>query len=407
VADTVVAAVAIEAAFKTHPGRDPDKQVNEDACAQASTPLGHLCVVCDGMGGHVGGKEASNLAVRTIVERLRDASPNEKPAQALREAILEANRKIRALPGDDPSGRPGSTVVAILVHPRGTEVAHVGDSRCYHLHSAQIRQVTKDHSMVQEMVDRGLLTPGEAKSHPEANKITRALGMDSSVDVEVRSEPIAHVSGDAFVLCTDGLCDLVDTSDILRIVGSAPPAQSAGQLVDLANARGGYDNITVLVARLKESANAGREPLAPTVAQTAAPAAAPGRGATAIGSAPGPSVPPDSAAAPRRSRLTLAIGIVLGVTALGIAIAMIVTSLEGRGGARRKTASTVDLGANPFVVPTTTMGAGADAAAILEPRPAPSDSIPPIPTGDLPPLAPTTPPLAPLGTSTRRPHRNH
>jgi protein phosphatase len=351
------------------------------------------------MGGHVGGKEASNLAVTTIVEWLRAASPSAIPSHALREAIEEANRKIRALFSDETGGRPGSTVVAILVHPRGTEIAHVGDSRCYHLHSAQIRQVTKDHSMVQEMVDRGLLTPAEAKAHPEANKITRALGMDASIAVDVRSEPIAHVSGDTFVLCTDGLCDLVDTSDILRIVGSAPPAQSAGQLVDLANARGGYDNITVLVARVKESANVGREPIAPTVAQTAVVAP------VVPASPPGPmaggrpvSLPPESSASVPRSKLTLAIALVLGIAALGIAIAMLVTLLEGRGGAHHRTVPREELDANPFVTSPRTATSDGDASP-LEPQPAPSEGAPPVPTTDLPPLAPI-PTAAPQ-------HRHH
>jgi protein phosphatase len=283
--------------------------------------------------------------------------------------------------------------VAILVHPRGTEVAHVGDSRCYHLHAAQIRQVTKDHSMVQEMVDRGLLTPAEAKAHPEANKITRALGMDSSIDVEVRAEPVAHVSGDSFILCTDGLCDLVEPAEILRIVGSAPPSQSAGQLVDLANARGGYDNITVLVAKVKESAGAVREPVAPTVVQTAVQSAAPApppKGATT-------SVPPESLVPSGRSRGTLYVGVALGVVGVGVAIAMIVGALSDRGGAHHRHARQVEpASATPLLSSSAIAppAAASDAEATLEPKPAPTDAIPPLPTQDLPPLAPAPKPHA-------------
>ena len=142
-------------------------------------------------------------------------------------------------------GRPGSTAVAVLMHARGTEVAHVGDSRAYLVHEGQIFRVTRDHSIVQELVDRGLLTPAQAAHHPDANRITRALGMATEVEAELRPQPVHHVAGDAFVLCSDGLCDLVEDHEILAIVGAEPAAQAVGKLVDLANARGGHDNVTV------------------------------------------------------------------------------------------------------------------------------------------------------------------
>ena len=108
--------------------------------------------------------------------------------------------------------------------------------------------------MVQEMVDRNLIRAEDAAKHPDANKILRALGIAKDVEVDVRPEPIAYVAGDVFILCSDGLSDLVEPAEILQIAGSHPPAQAAGQLVDLANARGGHDNITVLIVRMKGSA---------------------------------------------------------------------------------------------------------------------------------------------------------
>ena len=246
--------VAVEIASRTDPGRDPDKQVNEDAAAHAEVTLGLLAVVCDGMGGHAGGKEASELAVKTILEIMQAASEKTAPRDALRVAIEEANSRVWSMPTNEGGYRPGSTVVAILAHMGGVEIAHVGDSRIYLVHSGAITQVTKDHSMVQEMVDRNLIKQEEAANHPDANKIMRALGIAKEVAVELRPEPVAHVAGDVFILCSDGLSDLVNPSEILDIAGSRPPAQAAGQLVDLANARGGHDNITAMIVRMKGSA---------------------------------------------------------------------------------------------------------------------------------------------------------
>ena len=247
---------AVELAVRTDAGRDPDKQVNEDASADAECTLGLLAVVCDGMGGHAGGKEASELAVKTILEVVQAATEKTQPRDALRVAIEEANRRVFGMPTNEGGYRPGSTVVAVLAHPGGAEIAHVGDSRVYLVHAGAITQVTKDHSMVQEMVDRNIIKAEDAAQHPDANKIMRALGIAKEVDVEVRPEPIAYVAGDVFILCSDGLSDLVSAGEILDVAGSKPAAQAAGQLVDLANARGGHDNITVMIVRMKGSATA-------------------------------------------------------------------------------------------------------------------------------------------------------
>jgi serine/threonine protein phosphatase PrpC len=267
---------AVEVAERSDPGRDPEKQVNEDACGYEETALGHLAVLCDGMGGHQNGREAATLAVKTILETFSAAKATEEAnagargRELLEQAIVAANERVFELGGTTKHGRPGSTVVAMLLHAGGAEVAHVGDSRCYMIHGTQIFQITKDHSMVQKLVDAQILTPAQAAVHPDANQILRALGSSAEVEVEVRAQTIAHVAGDAFVLCSDGLCDLVDSAEILKLATSAPPAQAAGQLIDLANARGGHDNITVMILRARESVASvrEREALAPTVAQT-------------------------------------------------------------------------------------------------------------------------------------------
>jgi serine/threonine protein phosphatase PrpC len=272
---------AVEIAVRTDPGRDPDKQVNEDASFQKETALGLLAVVCDGMGGHAGGKEASELAIKTIAEIVEAAPAATGAAVALKRAVEEANARIWSMPTAEAGYRPGSTVVAMLIHDGGAEVAHVGDSRLYLAHAGVISQVTRDHSMVQEMVDRNLIRAEDAAKHPDANKILRALGIAKDVEVDVRPEPVVFVTGDVFVLCSDGLSDLVEPAEILQIAGSHPPAQAAGQLVDLANARGGHDNITAMVIRMKASATVAdtgdrtRRGVAKTIPLTAAPSGAP------------------------------------------------------------------------------------------------------------------------------------
>lgn len=341
---------ALEIAVRTDPGRDPDKQVNEDSSLQKETALGLLAIVCDGMGGHAGGKEASELAIETIAEIVVAAPSVTSAPVALSRAIEEANARIWAMPTAEAGYRPGSTVVAMLIHEGGAEVAHVGDSRLYLVHAGAISQVTRDHSMVQEMVDRNLIRAEDAAKHPDANKILRALGIAKEVEVDLRADPIAYVTGDVFILCSDGLSDLVEPAEILQIAGSQPPAQAAGQLVDLANARGGHDNITAMVIRMKASVTATeagdrtRRGVAKTIPLTAHAApmdpsggptgtyvagpAAPRAGAPA-GVAPAPvrmygpiaNLPPASRPSldgGRNRTPVLVIGIVLAVLAVGI-----------------------------------------------------------------------------------------
>ena len=287
---------AVEVATRTDPGRDPDKQVNEDAAITVETALGLLFIVCDGMGGHAGGKEASELASKTIAEIVSAAPAITSTRDALKVAIEEANRRVWSMPTSEGGYRPGSTVETVLAHAGGTDIAHVGDSRIYVVHAGAITQVTKDHSMVQEMVDRNLIRAEDAASHPDANKIMRAIGIAKDVEVDVRPDPIAFVTGDVFILCSDGLSDLVSAGEILDIAGSKPAAQAAGQLVDLANARGGHDNITALVVRMKSSSTATAAPtLVKTMQLTAVEAAS-------------PAAPPEHGSGPRGTLLAAPIG---------------------------------------------------------------------------------------------------
>lgn len=249
--------VVIDFAELSDPGRDPAKQVNEDASSYAETAHGHLAVVCDGMGGHTGGRQASETAIRTVLETARSAPPSEPAPSVLERAIAAAGRAVHAVGGTAPQElRPGSTCVAVLVHEEGADVAHVGDSRVYLVRPSAIQRLTRDHSMVQQMVDAGVLNPEDAAHHPEANKITRALGMTPEVEVEVSPEPVPLAKGDALLLATDGLTDLLSDADILAVVQrrlASGPAVVCQELIALANERGGHDNVTVQVLHVVDA----------------------------------------------------------------------------------------------------------------------------------------------------------
>lgn len=297
--------VVVDFAELSDPGRDPSKQVNEDSAGYAETPLGHLAVVCDGMGGHEAGREASQLAVRTIIEATRAHTPGVPAGLALKQAVERAGRAVYALGGSGASEhRPGSTCVAVLLHPGGAELCHAGDSRAYLIRDGHIQRVTRDHSMVQELVASGMLTPEQALAHPEANKITRALGIAPEVSVEARAEPLGLLRGDVLLLSSDGLTDLVTDPEILDIVRRRLPSGTAAvcqELVGLANSRGGHDNVTVLVLALVE--------LPPQTAArgTVIQDALPMRGATLVegdqgtlsDGAPAPTLFDDGSAGPR------------------------------------------------------------------------------------------------------------
>jgi PPM family protein phosphatase len=259
--DTVVEPeVQVDLAFRTDPGRDPEKQVNEDSGFHTVTRFGTLCVVCDGMGGHANGQDASQAAIAAIQQTFAEAPEGSVGRDLLRTGITLGHERIRALPLAQGEGRSGSTVVAVLLTPHGAEVAHVGDSRVHFVSRGRITQVTRDHSMVQLMVEAGMIKPEEAATHPDANKIMRALGIATTVEVDLRPEPLPFSQGDVFVLSSDGLTDLVTEAEILQMASTMPGEQAVGQLVDLANARGGHDNITVLLARPREASHSHAPP---------------------------------------------------------------------------------------------------------------------------------------------------
>jgi protein phosphatase len=417
--ETEITLPAVDVAERSDPGRDPTKKVNEDACGHRETRFGLLAVVCDGMGGHVGGREASTAALATIFEAFEKAPVGSQPREILRDAIRLANVRVRGLgvaseEGGGGGGRPGSTVVSVLVHAGGTEIAHVGDSRAYLVQAGQVFQLTRDHSMVQEMVDAKLLSPEQAAAHPDANKITRALGIDDDVQVDVRPQSFAHVSGDTFVLCTDGLSDLVEGPDILRIVSGEPLEQAAGKLVDLANARGGHDNITAVLVRPRASAPAAIPGVSATVvgdATTLRPPAAPPRmggtqplhAAAVVGPAVAiiPSAPPSTASPSVRARRTTPASVIAGVALAVVGVAVLVAILVVHtASSRPKAVAPFDaLDAGRMIV---TGAPRASASVVLAPVAPPIAEVPD--ASDLAPLAPASVTPTPMRRSRTKPN---
>lgn len=248
----------IEARGLTDVGQRRDH--NEDAFL-VDNELG-LYIVADGMGGHAGGGTASRLAVDTIQAAVRHAKESdpetfgaiatkvdESPLpDMLREAVEEACAVIfRTAQGDPDLAGMGTTVTAALVDGRVAYVAHVGDSRCYLLREGRIYQVSEDHSLVNEQLKAGAISPEEAKHSRFKNIITRSVGFEQQVQVDLMGLEIEP--GDALVICCDGLSNLVDDPEILGIVGESALDLAPGRLVALANERGGDDNITVIVIR--------------------------------------------------------------------------------------------------------------------------------------------------------------
>ena len=222
-------------------------------------PAQALLVVADGMGGHVGGQVASEIAALAVQREfeVRRDSTRTRPLSTLEHlgrTVEDANSKVMDYAVEHPelSGM-GSTLTALAVADGEFLVAHVGDSRAYLIESSrdgsQMCQLTKDHSWVAAQVELGLLTPAEAREHPRRSMITRALGLERGVKVDTMSVPLPRKS--AVLICSDGLHDLVEDREMADVVGSArTPEQACRKLVRMANERGGHDNITVIVAAI-------------------------------------------------------------------------------------------------------------------------------------------------------------
>jgi PPM family protein phosphatase len=241
-------------ATRTDTGRQ--RNANEDSFFTRSA----LFVVADGMGGAQAGEVASKTAAESFDRQL----PRGAPEQVLRETIELANRTIHERAGSDPDlAGMGTTVTAAIVDLESEEVAigHVGDSRAYRLRGNKFERLTRDHSLVEEMRRKGQLTDAQAEDHPQRSIITRALGPEPEVEVDLQTVPAQ--AGDVFLICSDGLTTMLGDEQIGRLLARATSMQSAVRaLVDEANRAGGRDNITVIAFRLGDpSAPAGAAPV--------------------------------------------------------------------------------------------------------------------------------------------------
>ena len=243
----------VEGGLSTDPGCVRD--INEDfvriirpTTIDELQKRGLLAVVCDGMGGHEAGEIASRLAVETIVRRFEGGELDGDPVASLPRAVQAANRAIFDAAGRNAKMKGmGTTCTALLVRGGMAYGVHVGDSRIYLIRDGEIFLMTEDHSAVMELVRRGVLSREEARHHPDKNVISRALGSHREVDATGWPQPFALRPGDRFLLCTDGLYDLLDEATILATAREVHPQVGCDRLVTLAREAGGYDNISVAI----------------------------------------------------------------------------------------------------------------------------------------------------------------
>ena len=227
---------------------------NEDAVAFDDAL--QLALLADGMGGYKAGEVASRMATELVSQQfgqwLTTAGPTPELAQmqpALEAALEATNRTIYQTAQADPDcAGMGTTLVVAMFQPTRVVVAHLGDSRCYRLRQHALEPLTRDHSLLQEQLDAGLLTAQQAAASASRNLVTRALGIEDAVEPEIHEFPVQD--GDLYLLCSDGLNDMLGDDEIAAVLDTSKPlADKAAALVALANAHGGRDNVSVLLAQ--------------------------------------------------------------------------------------------------------------------------------------------------------------
>jgi protein phosphatase len=240
------------------------REHNEDTIS-CDAEIG-LLVMADGMGGYNAGEVASGIAVKTIVNLVKEALEREdlqtpdietgmsRSTIILRDAIHRANKIIFQTAKTQPQcDGMGTTVVSALFFDNHVSIAHVGDSRLYRMRGSRFEQITLDHSLLQELVDRGFYSPAEAQRAANKNYVTRALGVEPNVEVDIQEQPVSK--GDIYVLCSDGLSDMVENDDIHLTINTFGDNLDtvAKQLIQLANDNGGRDNVSVVMAQVLDA----------------------------------------------------------------------------------------------------------------------------------------------------------
>lgn len=227
------------------------RKENQDAYTVQTWDNYTVCVVCDGMGGTNGGQVASAIAVRTFEQELRKTVKANMTPQQLEQAaaygVAQANEAIRKAASDDATyENMGTTLVAAIARDDMALICNVGDSRAYLISRSGIRQVTRDHSLVENLIESGDLTPEEAKHHPQRNLITRALGPDECVEMD--GFPVSWSKGEFILLCSDGLVNTVSDQEILfEVIHSDDLDGCLDRLLTVAKQRGAPDNVTAIL----------------------------------------------------------------------------------------------------------------------------------------------------------------
>ncbi|HWS43870.1 MAG TPA: Stp1/IreP family PP2C-type Ser/Thr phosphatase [Pseudoflavonifractor sp.] len=228
------------------------RQQNQDAYYLSVTDVLAAAVVCDGMGGAKAGNVASTLAVDTFVDALRGqrSDRQDDPGQVLLDAAERANGAVFYRSGIDPDCQGmGTTMVAALVEGLVGHILNIGDSRCYWITGKGITKVTRDHSVVEDLVTRGEITPEEARLHPRKNLITRALGAEDRVRADLYRQDLAE--GDFLLLCSDGLSNVVTDQEILyEVLHGGEPETCCARLLQIAMDRDAPDNVTVVLLQV-------------------------------------------------------------------------------------------------------------------------------------------------------------
>jgi serine/threonine protein phosphatase PrpC len=229
------------------------RKANEDNLGNAQTPNGHVFVVCDGMGGHVGGAKASQIAVSSILEFFIKQE-YDNLFTAIDRSLQFANEQIYAVSKAEPELKGmGTTATILIVKNDACYVGHVGDSRIYLKSDGKLNRITKDHSFVQTLVDSGVISDEQAESHPQKNQILKALGIAPIVEPTVGDTPILPKKGDVFLLCSDGMSGMVNDTSMEMMIDDNDLDRSTSILIQAANDSGGHDNITVTLVGIQES----------------------------------------------------------------------------------------------------------------------------------------------------------
>jgi len=229
-----------------------EREINEDRYAVIDSQYGRAWVVCDGMGGVMGGELAAQLAIDAI-RRSLNAGPYSSPEAALRAALEEANRVIVLRRQNPAFSAMGTTVVAAIISDDEVCVAYAGDSRAYVLRECEIQQLSNDHTYVQDLVERGVIDESDALNHPQAHVLTKCLGAEPRLEIPLDSYwiwPSENGAEDRLILCSDGLYSLVSDAELAEIFGKQSIQEGCVTAVEMAKARGGYDNITLAILPL-------------------------------------------------------------------------------------------------------------------------------------------------------------